>query len=208
MLYIVHDFFKNFLSAVNAEDTLMLADLITDETAKIIVFDRGKIIEIIRKSKIKTSSNPTDADIINALIKNISKNKDLNNLISDLIIKNNTDKNNIDNKETVPADKRKEFVKKALSMFINSDNEMLIKKKTAHHLKVRDMNFNADAEVIDLTKKQKVVIVTRTVFVTTVMLGIGYLVLRTLIKKGVFKKKETAQTEVVQTTEVTENTES
>jgi len=189
MLYIVHNFFQEFLAAVKANDTILLTDLITDEISKIIVFDRGKIIEIIKKAKTqqKLSSRPTDAEIIQILINEIKTNEILNNYITDLIISNNTDKSN--GTETVPPYKRKEFVKKALSMFINNDNDMLLKKKTASHLKVRDMNFAADAEVIDLTKKQKRVIVIKTILFTTTILTAGFFTVKALIKKGVFKKK-------------------
>lgn len=192
MLYIVTDFFKNFLAAINAEDTILLTDLIIDEVAKLIVFDRGKTIEIIRKAKAdkKLGSKPSDNDIVQVLIAEIPKNKVLVDSISDLVILNNSDKNNSTGKETVPANKRKEYVKKALVMFIIPDNEMLLKKKTASHLKVRDMNFAANAEVVNLTGKQKTVIVLKTAFVTSAILTGGFFIVKEMIKRGVFKKKD------------------
>ena len=208
MLYIVHNFFENFMNAVESDDAILLTDIINDETAKLIVFDRGKLIETIKKSKTKNKLGlkPTDSQIIDVLTKEISVSPSLNENIALLIIANNSDNNKPisahlsatggDSKEEKPQKDRtsglkgskKDAVKMALKMYINKDNEMLLKKKTAHHLKVKDMNFAADAEVVDLTKKKKAKLITVTVSITALSLAGGFLLTKYGLKKGWFKK--------------------
>lgn len=209
MLYIVHNFFENFMNAVESDDAILLTDIINDETAKLIVFDRGKLIETIKKSKTKNKLGlkPTDSQIIDIMVKEISVSPSLNDNIATLIIANNSDNNKPisahlsatggDAKEENKSKERtstlkgskKDAVKMALKMYINKDNEMLLKKKTAHHLKVKDMNFAADAEIVDLTKKKKAKLIAVTIGITTITMAGSFLVVRYGLKKGWFKKK-------------------
>lgn len=220
MLYIVHNFFENFMNAVESDDAILLTDIINDETAKLIVFDRGKLIETIKKSKTKNKLGlkPTDSQIIDIMVKEISVSPSLNDNIATLIIANNSDNNKPisahlsatggEPKEENKSKERtstlkgskKDAVKMALKMYINKDNEMLLKKKTAHHLKVKDMNFAADAEIVDLTKKKKAKLVAISVSATILGMASGYLITKYALKKGWFTKKADQQAQPTATT--------
>ena len=225
MLYIVHDFFHNFLKAVESEDAILLCDIVNDEVAKLVVFDRGKTIEAIKASQTKTKldGKPSDANIVHVLTKELDKNELLNTKIAELIVANNSESNNTktahlsatgddnskesatDEMKSVAKSDRLTFVKKGLKMFINGNNETLLKKKVAHHLKVKEMNFAADGEVINLTKKEKWMLAGKVFAVSSIIFIAGYFTVRLALKKGWIGKgkagSEGEATKEVQTTE-------
>lgn len=146
MMFVVQDFFKNFTAFVAANDTVTLCDLIVDEIAKIIVFDKGKMVEALKKVDNKVTDKITDSQMISAIIK-YSKNEVFISYVARIISINNSEGHTI-------SDSHTGNVKKALSMFLNPNNERLLSNKVKQHHKIKEMNFGTCDEAILLYNKK------------------------------------------------------
>ncbi len=93
MLHIIHDFFEDFDAAIRANDTIMLTDIITDELAKMVIFDKGKMNEALKKgSKIQFSEKTPDSVYVKELITRVKNEPALRKDLALLIIYNNSEK--------------------------------------------------------------------------------------------------------------------
>lgn len=166
MLYVVHDFFMNFMAFVNANDTIMLDDLMMDEIAKIVIFDRGKIIEAIKKIEPKTSDNISDDQIVKFIINN-GKNDAFIIQLTSIIVINNSEGHTLTSAHT-------QNVKTALLKFLNKNNASLLSSKIKQHRKLKDMVFGTgDEAILAYNKKKnikKIVLITTAVVITTTVL--------------------------------------
>ena len=145
-MFVVQDFFKNFAAFVRANDTVSLCDLTIDEIAKIIVFDKGKMIEALRKVDPKIKDNISDAQMISAIIK-YGQNEQFVNYVAKIITINNSEGHTVTDAYTAN-------IKKALMMFLKGNNERLLANKVRQHHKIKEMNFGTGDEEILKYKKR------------------------------------------------------
>lgn len=89
MIYVENDFYSNFQGAVNSDDDIALVDMFIDQLSTLIAKNRGEVLSLYQKSGILTSNNPSNEEIVNALIQNIKTNVKLRAGLSFLIAKNN-----------------------------------------------------------------------------------------------------------------------
>lgn len=99
-MFLKHDFYTNFSGAVKAHDEALAKDVVSDEIAKVIVFDRENVINFINSQGIKAKRRINDRDILDTIYSN-RKNKGFSAGISRIILNNN----NKPIKESVEAQK-------------------------------------------------------------------------------------------------------
>jgi len=205
MLTMTGDFFQDFRAAVNANDNILLIDIITDELAKMIVFDKGSLNEALKKnSKTLFDDKTSDNIYINELIARVRKEQPLRRDLS-LIIEHNNSVTPINEKNfnangrgeqfipknennTIPEGRRVDTIEKALAMVVGSENEAKLKQKVVSHRIVKNMNFAADGTegVVGAGKSKKNLII-KTGIITTVVLVSGWLLVQyTQAKYGWF----------------------
>ena len=69
MIYVAHDFYSNFTSAVDGKDAAQQREILLGEIARIIIKDRDEVIVLIRKCGGKVGDNPSDAAIVTQAVK-------------------------------------------------------------------------------------------------------------------------------------------
>ena len=194
MLHIIHDFFEDFDATIKANDNIMLTDIVIDELAKMVIFDRGRINEALKKNSKTSFSDKTDDKVyVKEIIERVRKEPILRKDLALLIIYNNSEKEvpekdftaygrgNAKNvkKNTIPSDKRLTYIDKALLLVVGKENENLLEKKIIAHRKVKDMNFGIDADneatQIAFMKKEKIKLGIKVAVITSVILIGGYL---------------------------------
>lgn len=194
MIHLVHDFFEDFDASIRANDNIMLTDIITDELAKMIIFDKGRMNEALKKnSRIEFTEKTEDKVYVKELIGRIRKEPTLRKDIALLIIHNNSEKE-VSEKDftangrgevkgnksnTIPPNKRLIYIDKALVLIVGKENESLLEKKIKAHRKVKEMNFGIDAdndaEQKAFMKKQKRILGIKVAIATTLILAGGYI---------------------------------
>jgi len=146
MLYLAHDFYSNLENAYSSKDTILVNDILNDEIAKIIIFDKEKLIYAL--SSIKNISEKTSPETVaETIIDEIRKpnQKFIDDLI--YIMLNNNKDIKVGNYQSYlgSQDKSKQhkFINDRLNECFRNNNLPLLKQK----LKVHKNNlqyFNAD----------------------------------------------------------------
>ena len=90
MQYINHNFAANFNAYKKYDETGLLNDMVMDDVAKLVVFDKEGLLYAIAESGYGISRKPTNKDILLMLKKNIATDKRLTENIAKLIISNNS----------------------------------------------------------------------------------------------------------------------
>lgn len=194
MIHLVHDFFEDFDASIRANDNIMLIDIITDELAKMIIFDKGMMNEALKKnSRIEFTEKTKDEVYIKELVNRIRKEPTLRKDIALLMIHNNSEKEvsekdftangrgevKVNKNNTIPENKRLIYIDKALVLVMGKENESLLEKKIKSHRKVKEMNFGIDAdndaEQRAYMKKEKRNLGIKVAVATTLILIGGYL---------------------------------
>ena len=74
MIYVENDFYSNFQGAVKSNDDQSLKTIFIDQLSTLIAKHRGEVLELFQKSGVRTSTNPSNEEIVNLIIQNIKIN--------------------------------------------------------------------------------------------------------------------------------------
>jgi len=88
MQYIKHSFFVNFNNAIKYDDEQLMGDLLTDEIAKLSVFDKDSVAKALIGSDVNISKRPNKKELAQKVVKNLDNDVLRKNIIK-LIYKNN-----------------------------------------------------------------------------------------------------------------------
>jgi len=86
--YIRHSFFVNFNNAIKYKDEQLMSDLLTDEIAKLSVFDQDSVAKALIGADVNISKRPKKKEIAQKVVKNLDNDELRKNIIK-LIYKNN-----------------------------------------------------------------------------------------------------------------------
>ena len=82
MIYLNHDIYSNFCSAMKAGDTDLSNSILVNEISDFIVYDTKKFVQVLSKSGINAKMAMTDEALVDLFMKNISINKNLANALA------------------------------------------------------------------------------------------------------------------------------
>lgn len=88
MIYIEQDFYSNFTNAVKGNDDNAIRSMLSDEISRLIS-QRKDLTDLFKKINISFSENPTNEELSNTIINNISNDHKLRVGLAYLIAKNN-----------------------------------------------------------------------------------------------------------------------
>jgi len=92
MLYLEHDFYRNFSGGVNSGDNELVTDIIVNEISELIVYKTPELIDLLNTVGIRTKEKASDEKLVDAIINNLSKNVKLSKGLAYLIATNNDSK--------------------------------------------------------------------------------------------------------------------
>ncbi len=159
MIYVIHDFIGNLKSALKANDYLLVADLVNDEVAKVIVFDKGRLTDVLLKSGAKKAKSMSYTEVAEYISNN---NSDSISTGIAKIIALNAKENNVD-KDVL------EQIKKN----INKGNINLLRNKVNSHLRLKDKVSGFDGDESEMRLKTYRTI-RNTVLIYSAMIVAGY----------------------------------
>lgn len=88
MIYIEQDFYSNFTNAVKSNDDNAIRSMLSDEISRLIS-QRKDLTDLLKKINISYSESPTNEELSNTIINNISNDHKLRVGLAYLIAKNN-----------------------------------------------------------------------------------------------------------------------
>jgi hypothetical protein len=88
MIYIEQDFYSNFTNAVKSNDDNAIRSMLSDEVSRLIS-QRKDLTDLLKKINISYSESPTNEELSNTIINNISNDHKLRVGLAYLIAKNN-----------------------------------------------------------------------------------------------------------------------
>jgi len=88
MIYIEQDFYSNFTNAVKSNDDNAIRSMLSDEISRLIS-QRKDLTDLLKKININYSETPTNEELSNIIISNISNDHKLRVGLAYLIAKNN-----------------------------------------------------------------------------------------------------------------------
>jgi hypothetical protein len=88
MIYIEQDFYSNFTNAVKSNDDNAIRSMLSDEISRLIS-QRKDLTDLLKKININYSESPTNEELSNIIINNISNDHKLRVGLAYLIAKNN-----------------------------------------------------------------------------------------------------------------------
>lgn len=205
MIYVENDFYSNFQGAVKSNDDQSLKTIFIDQLSTLIAKHRGEVLELFQKSGVRTSTNPSNEEIVNLIIQNIKINVKLRAGLSFLIAKNNDllatavkstrkeDKSDKEKQEKINYEKSADtvtYIANSLNVLMNdlkgeSLNSFKAKLQQQSNNKAPNFSAQAYSKVEGETPKpKKKSNVWKWVVVIAVVGGVYY-----AYKKGMFSKK-------------------
>ena len=88
MIYIEQDFYSNFTDAVKSNDDVAIGSMLSDEISRLIS-ERKDLTDLLKKININYSEKPTNEELSDTIISNISNDHKLRVGLAYLIAKNN-----------------------------------------------------------------------------------------------------------------------
>lgn len=88
MIYIEQDFYSNFTDAVKSNDDVAIGSMLSDEISRLIS-ERKDLTDLLKKININYSEKPTNEELSDIIITNISNDHKLRVGLAYLIAKNN-----------------------------------------------------------------------------------------------------------------------
>lgn len=171
MLYMKHDFFKNILEAIKANDNAFVTDIIINEVAMLVVFERGKVVEVINSAGLKARDNDSEETLGNILIDNGKKNGKLVELLAKTIINNHDLDKNLptanynaagtvrETRQTaetiIPLNNRNALLVKSLGLSLKDANRDLLMLKIKSWRKLKKGNISAAGDDTGYTKETR-----------------------------------------------------
>ena len=89
MIYVENDFYSNFNSVVKANDDVSMRSILVDQISSVVANRKDELIDLFGKVNIKIKKNPTNKDLVNAIVSNLKTNKKLVVGLGYLIAKEN-----------------------------------------------------------------------------------------------------------------------
>jgi hypothetical protein len=89
MIWVQHDFYKNFIESFNSEDIDLALDIFRSELSEILTYKSDKLFELFKKLKIKYNKSQSYEELLNTVLREIKKNKKFVAGLSFLIGENN-----------------------------------------------------------------------------------------------------------------------
>lgn len=131
MIWVQHDFYKNFTESFNSEDIDLALDIFRSELSELLTYKTDKLFELFKKLKIKFNKSQSYEELLNIVLLEIKKNKKFVAGLSFLIGENN---DVVKNHKTVEWQKLLDgitygIVRIAEYFEKNPRNEMFFKKK-------------------------------------------------------------------------------
>jgi len=171
MQFISHNFYFNFVQSLEADD--LNKELLTDEFAKLIVFKKPQLIEVVKSSGVPVSKNISDRSLVDHICKNL--NRRLSHNIYKVIVKNNPDrgKGNLKVKSKRLNALQGDFIKRF--KFNKGEQKQILKK-----IKMHKSNYIAmdGGEVVPVRT-----VIIKTVLITTAIYIGGYFLFRYIMKQ-------------------------
>lgn len=87
-LFIKHDFYRNFSNSLQSDNKKLGRSIMEDETAKLIVFAKRELVDKLISKGFKIKKHISFENLSNFIFQN-KDNQDIQNIITDLIIKKN-----------------------------------------------------------------------------------------------------------------------
>ena len=150
MQYLKHNFAKNYRNYTKAKDFKNRNDMLIDEVAKLIVFDKTGLILAISNSEFRIKRKPSESDLIIFAKKYLPKSNKLRLNIAKVIIINN-----LDNKE-ISKYKDKVFKNDTYKVGdkVYGKNKEGQKHSTSHKELGNALKFHIANDVLDEKVKQ------------------------------------------------------
>lgn len=89
MIYVENDFYSNFNSVAKANDDVSMRSILVDQISSVVANRKDELIDLFGKVNIKIKKNPTNKDLVNAIVSNLKTNKKLVVGLGYLIAKEN-----------------------------------------------------------------------------------------------------------------------
>jgi hypothetical protein len=89
MIYVENDFYSNFNSVAKANDDVSMRSILVDQISSVVANRKDELIDLFGKVNIKIKKNPTNKDLVNAIVTNLKTNKKLVVGLGYLIAKEN-----------------------------------------------------------------------------------------------------------------------
>jgi len=89
MIYVENDFYSNFTSVSKSSDDVAMRNILIDQLSNVVVNSRDELIDLLKKSNIKTSKKPSNKELSDLIVKNLKTNKKLVVGLAFLIAKQN-----------------------------------------------------------------------------------------------------------------------
>ena len=136
MIYIEQDFYSNFTNAVKSNDDVAIGSMLSDEISRLIS-ERKDLTDLLKKININYSDKPTNEELSDIIISNISNDHKLRVGLAYLIAKNNdivllkkTERENEEEDENIESSKKSKTdtvtsISTSISTFIKSNKNNL-----------------------------------------------------------------------------------
>lgn len=131
MIYIEQDFYSNFTNAIKSNDDDAIRSMLTDEISRLIS-QRKDLTDLLKKISINISENPTNEELSNIIVNNITDDHKLRVGLAYLIAKNNDvlPKNSDKKEDEENKDGKKQksdtviSISTSISTFIKANNNL------------------------------------------------------------------------------------
>ena len=193
MLSIVNNFSEDVYNAIQSNDGRLLIDVVCSEVAKIIIYDKGTVIDALsRNGKKKYDNNTTDETFVKELVGRMPVEQPLRRDIGLILLHNTTnDKTRHEYSanghviETLKPEKldlsgTNEMIEKALVYVIKPENSERLKRCIRVHREVKVRNFGAGGTVATdskAIKRLKIKTALKYTAITVAVIGAGLLIM-------------------------------
>lgn len=188
MQYVEHNFFQNFDAAFKSKDAILMNDILADEIAKLITFDKARVIAALNNAKIPTDATISDTAITKLIHANIAKNDALSKNIIALMLDNNGHSANgllitgAGNKQqnSGPVTQK---LQTGIKMCFSQGCYEVLNKKRARHLVQKGYKLSVAGDESTIKAKNTAKVVFWSVFGTAALITVAYFGLKYMAKK-------------------------
>jgi hypothetical protein len=145
MIWVQHDFYRNFTGSIKSNDFDLTLDIFRSELSDFLTYKSDEIYVLFKKLKIGYTKKESYEELLNKILNQIKKNEKFTKGIAFLIAENNNIiKNNPNNKWIKPVNKINETIKKINQYFIENPREE--KRFKSQTLKMIELKYSVTGE--------------------------------------------------------------
>ncbi len=196
MQYIKHNFLKNYSNAVKSKDNRLANDILLDEIAKMVVFDRQLVC-----GTLKINSSASNTDLTKKVLKLAKTNARARKVLVNMIVdRNDYDKDKVadtsfDGKGLYKNTNAKGLITKERALISNAINgtlstdgleDSVADAKTEQHSANKSTILGGSDAATDFNYDSFKTIALKSLALTALGIGVFFLAKRYFLKKGMF----------------------